>query len=130
MAHYYDEPSRTFSEYLLIPGFTDSVNTPDRVDLSTPLTKFGPGVEEPFIKMNIQVDETFAVLFLQHPGNAPEPCTDLLIIIFASFFVHPTFRTIDHQILHCHGAVLARTLPLTLQSLHQMIVVLNLHERL
>ena len=53
MAHYYDEPSRTFSEYLLIPGFTDSVNTPDRVDLSTPLTKFRPGVEEPFIKMNI-----------------------------------------------------------------------------
>ena len=59
MAHYYDEPSRTFSEYLLIPGFTDSVNTPDRVDLSTPLTKFRPGVEEPFIRMNIPIGFPF-----------------------------------------------------------------------
>ncbi len=53
MAFYFEEPSRTFSEYLLIPGFTDYCNTPDKVDLSTPLTKFRPGVEEPAIRMNI-----------------------------------------------------------------------------
>ena len=53
MAYYYDEPSRTFSEYLLIPGFTGKENTPDKVDLSTPLVKFVPGEEEPSIKMNI-----------------------------------------------------------------------------
>lgn len=52
MAYYYDEPSRTFSEYLLIPGFTDYGNTPDKVDLSTPLVRFKAG-EEPGMKMNI-----------------------------------------------------------------------------
>ena len=48
MAYYYEEQSRTFSEYLLVPGYTDKVNTPDRVDLSTPLVKFKKG-EEPSI---------------------------------------------------------------------------------
>lgn len=52
MAIYYDEPSRTFSEYLLIPGFSGGDCTPDRVDLSTPLVKFKKGEEAP-IKMNI-----------------------------------------------------------------------------
>ena len=53
MAFYYEEPSRTFSEYLLIPGFTGRENTPDKVDLSTPLVKYRPGKEEPSLKMNI-----------------------------------------------------------------------------
>ena len=52
MAFYYDEPSRTFSEYLLVPGFSDGNAIPDKVDLSTPLVKFKKG-EEPSIKMNI-----------------------------------------------------------------------------
>lgn len=52
MAIYYDEPSRTFSEYLLIPGFSGGDCTPDKVDLSTPLVKFKKGEEAP-IKMNI-----------------------------------------------------------------------------
>lgn len=52
MAFYYDEPSRTFSEYLLVPGFSDGNAIPDKVNLSTPLVKFKKG-EEPSIKMNI-----------------------------------------------------------------------------
>ena len=52
MAFYYDEPSRTFSEYLLVPGFSSDQCIPDNVDLSTPLVKFKKG-EEPAIKMNI-----------------------------------------------------------------------------
>ncbi len=53
MAFYYSEPSRTFSEYLLIPGYTSEECIPANVNLSTPLTKFRKGEEEPAIKLNI-----------------------------------------------------------------------------
>ncbi len=52
MAHYCDEPSRTFSEYLLIPGYTDEKCIPANVTLKSPLTKFKKG-EEPAITLNI-----------------------------------------------------------------------------
>ncbi len=52
MAKYYNEPSHTFSEYLLIPGFTGAENTPDKVTLKTPLVKYKKG-EEPSISLNI-----------------------------------------------------------------------------
>ena len=53
MAHYISEPSRTFSEYLLIPGYTSEECIPDRVSLRTPLTKYRKGVEEPAISLNV-----------------------------------------------------------------------------
>ena len=52
MAFYYDEPSHTFSEYLLVPGYTDENCVPARVTLKTPLVKFKKG-EKPAITMNI-----------------------------------------------------------------------------
>ena len=52
MAKYCEEPSRTFSEYLLIPGYTDENCIPANVSLKTPLTKFRKG-EEPAISLNI-----------------------------------------------------------------------------
>ena len=52
MAHYYEEPSHTFSEYLLIPGYTDERCIPANVSLKTPLVKFKKG-EEPAISLNI-----------------------------------------------------------------------------
>ncbi len=52
MAYYFEEPSRTFGEYLLVPGYSSAECIPSRVDLSTPLVKFKKG-EEPKIKMNI-----------------------------------------------------------------------------
>ena len=53
MAFYYEEPSRTFSEYLLIPGYTSEECIPDRVSLKTPLVKFRKGEEECPITLNI-----------------------------------------------------------------------------
>ena len=53
MAYYYSEPSHTFSEYLLIPGYTSEDCIPDKVSLRTPLTKFRKGQEEPAISLNI-----------------------------------------------------------------------------
>ena len=53
MAFYYTEPSHTFSEYLLIPGYTSPECIPDNVSLRTPLTKYRKGQEEPAISLNI-----------------------------------------------------------------------------
>ena len=52
MAKYFEEPSRTFSEYLLIPGYTDENCIPANVSLRTPLVKHARG-EEPAISLNI-----------------------------------------------------------------------------
>lgn len=52
MAYYFDEPSRTFGEYLLVPGFTSAENIPANVDLKTPLVRFKKG-EKPAITLNI-----------------------------------------------------------------------------
>ncbi len=53
MAYYYSEPSHTFSEYLLIPGYSSEDCIPDRVSLRTPLTKYRKGQEDPAISLNI-----------------------------------------------------------------------------
>lgn len=52
MAYYFEEPSHTFSEYLLVPGYSSSECTPANVSLKTPLTKFKKG-EKPAITLNI-----------------------------------------------------------------------------
>ncbi len=52
MAYVYEEPSHTFSEYLLVPGYSSAECIPDKVSLKTPLVKFKKG-EEPAITMNI-----------------------------------------------------------------------------
>ena len=45
MAFYYTEPSHTFSEYLLVPGYTSPECVPANVSLRTPLVKFRKGEE-------------------------------------------------------------------------------------
>ena len=49
MAYYYSEPSHTFSEFLLIPGYTSEACIPSNVSLRTPLTKYRKGKEEPAV---------------------------------------------------------------------------------
>ncbi len=53
MATYFKEPSHTFSEYLLVPGYTDERCIPANVSLKTPLVKYRKGKEECPISMNI-----------------------------------------------------------------------------
>ena len=53
MAIYFNEPSHTFSEYLLIPGYTDERCSPANVTLRTPLVKYKKGKEECPLMMNI-----------------------------------------------------------------------------
>ncbi len=53
MAFYFDEPSRTFNEYLLVPGFSPSSCIPEAVSLKTPLVKYKKGKEECPISLSI-----------------------------------------------------------------------------
>ena len=53
MAFYFDEPSHTFSEYLLVPGYSSSECTPANASLVTPVVKYRKGEEECPVKMNI-----------------------------------------------------------------------------
>ncbi len=52
MAYYYEEPSHTFNEYLLIPRYTGVEHTPHNVQLKTPLSRYKKG-EEPRYSLNI-----------------------------------------------------------------------------
>ena len=52
MAYFYEEPSRTFSEYLLVPGYSSAECIPNNVSLKTPVVRFKKG-EEPALTMNI-----------------------------------------------------------------------------
>ena len=52
MAYIFDEPSRTFNEYLLVPGYSSTECRVENVSLETPVVKFRKG-EEPAIRMNI-----------------------------------------------------------------------------
>lgn len=52
MAFIYEEAAHTFSEYLLIPGYSGAECVPANVNLQTPLVKFKKG-EQPAITMNI-----------------------------------------------------------------------------
>lgn len=53
MAYYYEELSRTFSEYLLVPGYSSEECIPMNVSLKTPLVKYRKGEEECPLSMNI-----------------------------------------------------------------------------
>ena len=53
MAYYFKEPSHTFSEYLLVPGYSSEECIPSRASLVTPLVKYRKGEEECPLKMNI-----------------------------------------------------------------------------
>ena len=64
MAIYFNDPSRTFSEYLLIPGYTSEECIPDNVSLRTPLVKFRKG-EEPTLSLNVP----FASAIMQSVSN-------------------------------------------------------------
>ena len=53
MAYFFEEPSRTFGEYLLVPGYSSSECIPSAVDLSTPLVRYRKGEEACPLSMKI-----------------------------------------------------------------------------
>jgi len=55
MAMIFEQESRTFSEYLLIPNLTTRICTPDRVDMTTGIVKYRKGVETCPLRINLPV---------------------------------------------------------------------------
>ncbi|NCB30057.1 MAG: IMP dehydrogenase [Clostridia bacterium] len=47
MAFYFEEPSHTFGEYLLVPSYSSADCTPERVSLQTAICRFRKGEESP-----------------------------------------------------------------------------------
>ena len=70
MAFYYEEPSRTFSEYLLIPGYSSAECIPSKVSLKTPLVRFKKGEEAP---ISIDGIRHHAVGIRRPDGSGPCP---------------------------------------------------------
>jgi len=54
MAYYFNDSSRTFNEYLLVPGYSSSECIPSNVYLKTPIVKFKKG-EKPALSANIPI---------------------------------------------------------------------------
>ena len=52
MAYFYEVQSHTFSEYLLVPGYSSSECIPSKVSLQTPVVRYKKG-ETAAISMNI-----------------------------------------------------------------------------
>lgn len=76
MATYMSEPSRTFGEYLLIPGYSSAKCIPANVSLKTPLVRFSRG-DAPSISLNIPMtsaimqsvsDDTMAIALAKEGG--------------------------------------------------------------
>ena len=76
MAYYFKEPSHTFSEYLLVPGYSSKECIPANVSLKTPVVKFKKGETSP-IELNIPLvsaimqsvsDEKMAVALAKEGG--------------------------------------------------------------
>ena len=78
MAFYYKEASHTFSEYLLVPGYSSAECQPKNVSLVTPLVKFKKG-EQPKLSLNIPLvsaimqavsNDTLAIALAREGGIA------------------------------------------------------------
>lgn len=76
MAFIYEEPSYTFSEFLIIPGYSSAECVTTNVSLKTPLVRFRKG-DEPAITMNIPMtsavmqavsDDGMAIALAQEGG--------------------------------------------------------------
>ena len=53
MAFIFEEPSHTFGEYLIVPGYSSAACVPADVALKTPIVKYRKGQEDCPITMNI-----------------------------------------------------------------------------
>ena len=76
MAYYFSEPSHTFNEYLLVPGYSSAECTPANVSLRTPIVKFRKGEQSalyaniPMVSAIMQAvsDDRMAIALAQEGG--------------------------------------------------------------
>ncbi|HUC93687.1 MAG TPA: IMP dehydrogenase [Paenibacillus sp.] len=125
MATYYTEPSRTFSEYLLIPGLTTKSCTPANVHLKTPLVKFKKG-EEPAIKLNIPFSSAVMQAVSDHHMAVALARAGGISFIFGSQSIEEEARMVSKAKSWKAGFVVSKS---NLTPEHTLADVLELKER-
>ena len=120
MAFYFEEPSRTFSEYLLIPGYSSTQCVPSQVSLKTPLVKYKKGTE-PDISIHIPMvsaimqavsNDTLAVALAKEGGLSfiygSQSIADEAAMVRrvksskAGFVISASNLTPDHTLAECN----------------------------
>ena len=126
MAYYYPEPSHTFSEYLLVPGYTSEECVPGNVSLKTPLVRYRKGQEECPISLNIPMtsaimqavsNDTLAIALAKEGG---------LAFIFGSQSIESEAAMVQRVKSHKAGFVVSAS---NLTPEHTLADVLALKER-
>ncbi|MDR3209961.1 MAG: IMP dehydrogenase, partial [Oscillospiraceae bacterium] len=133
MAYVFEEPSRTFSEYLLIPGYSSAECTPDNVSLACPLVKYRSG-ETPALTMNIPLtsaimqavsDDRMAVALAKEGGvsfvYASQPIEEEAAMVARVKSYKSGFVTSDSNLLP--GATLRDILALKERTGHSTVAV-------
>ena len=86
MATFFKEESRTFNEYLIVPGYSSAENTPDKVDLTTPLVRYKKG-ETPAISLKLpMISAIMQTAGLGSQGNTALPGEMITAIEECGFF--------------------------------------------
>jgi len=125
VAQYYLEPSRTFSEFLLIPNLTTKECTPANVSLKTPITRFKRG-EQPDIALNIPFSSAVMQAVSDHNmATALAQCGGISFI-FGSQSIEDQAAMVRKVKEHKAGFVVSRS---NLTPQHTLKDVLELKER-
>ncbi len=116
MAYYYNDVSRTFSEYLLVPNLTRNDCMPGNVKLTTPVIKFKKGersslvLKVPFVSAMMQAvsDDNLAISLAKYGGLSfifcSQPIADQVEMIKrvkkfkAGFVVSDSNLTMEHTL--------------------------------
>jgi IMP dehydrogenase len=116
LAYYYNDVSRTFSEYLLIPNLTRNDCMPGNVKLTTPVIKFKKGersslvLKVPFVSAMMQAvsDDNLAISLAKYGGLSfifcSQPIADQVEMIKrvkkfkAGFVVSDSNLTMEHTL--------------------------------
>ncbi len=122
MAYFFEEPSHTFDEYLLIPGYTSADCIPANVSLKTPVVKFNKkGGENCPLTMNIPMtsaimqsvsNDTLAVALAKEGG---------ISFIYGSQTIDDQATMISHVKSYKAGFVTSDTNIMPTQTLSELV---------
>ncbi|GAA3409839.1 IMP dehydrogenase [Paenibacillus hodogayensis] len=125
MAYYYTEPSRTFSEYLLLPNLTSKDCNPSGVSLKTPIVKFKQG-EQPAVSLNIPFSSAVMQAVSDHNMAVALARCGGISFIFGSQSVEDQADMVRKVKGHKAGFVVSRS---NLTPDHTLKDILELKER-
>lgn len=125
MAYYYTEPSRTFSEYLLLPNLTSKNCNPANVSLKTPIVKFKKG-EKPEVSLNIPFSSAVMQAVSDHNMAVALARCGGISFIFGSQSVEDQAEMVRKVKSHKAGFVVSRS---NLTPGHTLKDVLELKEK-